>query len=80
MQEVTVPIEVKIEEIPELVGEKLLARVDAIAEETARQVSQITFRKMDQVIREAGMVTTVDCQRTSTEVCLNAYLNVPTGL
>ena len=55
MQEVTVPIEVKIEEIPELVGEKLLARVDAIAEETARQVSQITFRKMDQVIREAGM-------------------------
>ena len=58
MQEIAVPIEVKIEEIPELVGEKLFARVDAIAEETARQVSQVTFRKMDEVTREAGM--TVD--------------------
>lgn len=55
MQEVAVPIEVKIDEIPELVGEKLLARVDAIAEETARQISQMTFRKMDEVTHEAGM-------------------------
>src|SRR5260370_932179 len=44
LQEIAVPIEVKIEEIPELVGEKLSARMDAIAEEAARQVSQITFR------------------------------------
>lgn len=58
MQEVAVPIEVKIDEIPELVGEKLLARVDAIAEETARQISQMTFRKMDEVTHEAG--TAVD--------------------
>ena len=58
MQEIAVPIEVKFEEIPELVGDKLFARVDAIAEEAARQVSQMTFRKMDEVTREAGM--TVD--------------------
>lgn len=55
LEEISVPIEVKIDEIPELVGEKLLARIDAIAEDAARQVSQITFRKMDQVTREAGM-------------------------
>ena|SRR2546428_7673980 len=54
-EEINVPIEVKIEDIPELVGEKLVARIDALGEEIARQTSQITFRKMDEVTREAGM-------------------------
>jgi hypothetical protein len=54
LQEIAVPIEVKIEEIPEMVGEKLFARIDAIAEDAARQVSQQTFRKMAEVTRESG--------------------------
>lgn len=55
LEEVAVPIELKIDEIPGLVGEKLFSRIDAIAEDAARQVSQITFRKIDEVTREAGM-------------------------
>ncbi len=56
LEEISVPIEVRFEDIPELVGEKLFKRIDAIAEDVARQTSQITFRKMDQTTREAGNV------------------------
>jgi len=59
-EEIRVPIEVKIEDIPGLVGERLLEKVDAIAEDSARQVSQIFFRKMDEITREAG--TAVDAR------------------
>jgi hypothetical protein len=54
LEEISVPIEIRIDEIPQLVGDELLARVDSIAEEAAGQASRITFRKMDQTTREAG--------------------------
>lgn len=53
-EEATVPIEVKIEDIPNLVGEKLIQRIDALAGEMAGQISQIAFRTLDKVTREAG--------------------------
>jgi hypothetical protein len=73
LQEIAVPIEVKIEEIPELVGEKLFARVDALAEDAARQVSQITFRKMDEVTREAGMAVDAAGSPPTKEIWLEMF-------
>lgn len=53
-KEIKVPIEVKFEDIPGLIGEKLLERVDAIADDVARQTSQAFYQKMDQTTKEAG--------------------------
>lgn len=73
LQEVAVPIEVKIDEIPDLLGEKLFARIEAIAEEAARQVSQITFRKMDEVTREAGMAVDAAGSPPTQEIWLKMF-------
>lgn len=56
--EISVPIHVEIDDIPQLVGAKLFERIDAIADDVARQQSQITFQMLDRVTREAG--TSVD--------------------
>jgi hypothetical protein len=68
-----VPIEVKIEEIPDLVGDKLLAKIDAITEETARQISQITFRKLDEVTREADMAVDAAGSPPTKEIWLEMF-------
>lgn len=73
LQEVSVPIEVKIEEIPDLVGEKLVAKLDTLAEDAARQVSQITFRKMDDVTREAGMAVDAGGGPPTKEIWLEMF-------
>jgi hypothetical protein len=76
LQEVAIPIEVPIEEIPELVGDKLFARIDAIAEDAARQVSQLTFRKMDEVTRESGMVVDAAGGPPTQEIWLQMFENM----
>jgi hypothetical protein len=73
LQEIKVPIEVKIEDIPGLVGDRLLERVDAIAEEAARQVSQVTFRKMDEITREAGMAVDAAGSPPTQEIWLKMF-------
>ena len=73
MEEVAVPIEVKIEEIPDLVGDKLFAKLDAIAEEAARQVSRITFHKMDEVTREADMTVDAAGSPPTKEIWLEMF-------
>lgn len=73
LEEIQVPIEVKIEEIPELVGDKLFARLAAIADEAARQVSQITFRKMDEVTREADMAVDAAGSPPTKEIWLEMF-------
>lgn len=52
--EARVPIEIKIEDIQSLVGEKLIQKVDELAENMAGQISRIAFRKLDEVSRDAG--------------------------
>jgi len=47
-------IEVKFEEIPELVGEKLVAKVDQAADDIARQMSQFGYAKLDEAITKGG--------------------------
>ena len=56
--EINLPIEVKFEDVPGLVGEKLLEHVDALAEEIASQSSKMGYKKLDAMIEEAG--TSVD--------------------
>lgn len=52
-----VPIQIPTADFESLVGERLLKRIDDLAEATARQVSQLGFRKLDEVTRKTGMVS-----------------------
>lgn len=51
-----VPIEVKVEELRNLVGEKLLEKIDAVAEEMARKTSEHGYRVLDKATEKAGNV------------------------
>ena len=53
-EEVKVPVTVRFEEVPDLVGTVLLQRIDEIADEVAKQTSQQGYRKLDQITRQAG--------------------------
>jgi hypothetical protein len=57
-KEIRIPITTRYEEVPELVGDALLQRIDAIADEIARQAAQHMYRKLDESTRQAG--TAVD--------------------
>ncbi len=52
--EIKVPFEVKVADIPNLVGGKLFEKIDAMADEFARQQSEIGYRKLDEAIDAAG--------------------------
>jgi hypothetical protein len=49
-----VPVTVKIDELPGLVGDRLLEKMDSIAEEMARKTSAHGYRVIDQVTEKAG--------------------------
>lgn len=53
-EEISVPIRVEIKEIPYLAGDKLFAKLDSLADDMARQTSQLGFSKLDEVTRIAG--------------------------
>ena len=57
-EEIAAPVEIKFSEVPELVGERLIRKVDALADEMARQTSQLGYRKIDELSSAAG--TAVD--------------------
>jgi len=53
-QQAQAKIEIKFGEIPDLVGEKLLAKVDQAAGEIARQMAQFGYAKLDEAITKGG--------------------------
>ncbi len=57
-EEIAAPVEIKFSEVPELVGERLIRKVDALADEMARQTSQLGYSKIDELSSAAG--TAVD--------------------
>jgi len=52
--EVAIPIEVKFEDIPHLVGDKLNKRLDEIAETIAKENSGLFYKKLDESANLAG--------------------------
>lgn len=63
-----IPIEIKYTEIPELIGGRLLEKVDNIAEELARQTSQAGFLKIDQELTKVGNVVSAGGKPISQDV------------
>jgi hypothetical protein len=46
LKEHAIPIEIKFDEVPELIGDRLTAKVDALADELARRTSQDAYKKL----------------------------------
>jgi hypothetical protein len=72
-KEIAVPIEVKIDEIPGLTAEKVSERLDAIAEDVARQTSQIFYRMLDETTHNAGTAIDAGGQPPSKDVWLEMF-------
>jgi len=53
-QSVRIEISIKPDEVPSLVGDNLLKKLDSIAEEKARQLSAMFYQKMDEVTEKTG--------------------------
>jgi hypothetical protein len=71
-EEMRTRIEVRYEEVPELVGGVLLQRIDAIADDIARQTSELGYRKLDEAIRAGGTAVDAGGQPMTQELFLKA--------
>lgn len=54
LKEHAIPIEIKFSEVPDLIGDRLTAKVDAIADELARRTSQDAYKKLDESTGKVG--------------------------
>src|ERR1700722_14783958 len=53
-QELGVPVTIRIEDVPDLVGEKLVQKIAGMAEELGKQQMQMFFRALDETTEKAG--------------------------
>jgi len=53
-EEMRIPLTISFNEVPDLVGEKLVAKIDATATQLATKRMEMFRRKFDQVTREVG--------------------------
>lgn len=53
-EQLGIPVTIELAEIPELVGERLAAKVDAIAEQMASKEMELFYRKQSQACEEVG--------------------------
>ncbi len=53
-EEIAIPVTIELSEMPDLIGEKLAAKMDAIADELARKRMEMFRRKFTEVTREVG--------------------------
>lgn len=53
-EEMRAPVQVRFDEIPDLVGNVLLQKLDAIADDIARQISHLGYRRLDEAAQLAG--------------------------
>lgn len=52
--ELITPLQFPLEEIPSMVGEKLEAKLDALADVMAKQTSDLFYKKMDEITARTG--------------------------
>jgi len=74
-----VPIEIPTAEFESLFGERLLKRIDDMAQAMAYQQSQLGYRKLDEVTRKAGMVTDAHGKPLDQEMYLHMLEKVQIG-
>jgi len=53
-EEMRAPVQFQFEEIPDLVGKVLFQRLDTLADDIAKQISQLGYRRLDESARLAG--------------------------
>lgn len=53
-EEIAIPVTIQLTEIPELVGEKFNAKIEAIADQLARKRMEMFYRKFTAVTQEIG--------------------------
>ena len=53
-EEIAIPVTVGVSEAPDLVGEKLTAKVEEVAEQMARVRMEMFYRKFTEVTQEVG--------------------------
>jgi hypothetical protein len=53
-EQIGVPIEITFAEVPDLVGERLAAKIDAVAEDIARQEMELFNRRFSESAQEVG--------------------------
>jgi hypothetical protein len=53
-EEIAIPVTIQLSEIPELVGEKFNAKIEAIVDELARKRMEMFYRKFTAVTQEVG--------------------------
>jgi len=51
---IAIPVTIDVSEIPDLVGEKLAAKIDAVADGLASKRMEMFYRKMNEVTEEVG--------------------------
>jgi hypothetical protein len=71
-EEVRIPIQFKLEEIPGLVGKALLAKLDELADAVAAKTSELGFRKMEESCNLAGTAFNAGGKPFSQEMFLEA--------
>jgi hypothetical protein len=54
LKEHAIPIEIKLDEVPDLIGDRLIAKVDGVADELARRTSQDAYKKLDESMAKVG--------------------------
>ena len=67
-REYSVPVQIRFDEIPELVGERLIAKIESIAEELARQTSKDGFKKIEEELSKVGNFVNAAGRPVSEEV------------
>jgi hypothetical protein len=71
-EEMRAPVQFQFEEIPDLVGEVLFQKLDAIADDIAKQTSRLGYRRLDEATRLAGTAIDAGGQPFTQELFLKS--------
>jgi hypothetical protein len=71
-EEMRAPVQFQFEEIPDLLGEVLFQKLEAIADDIARQTSLLGYRRLDEAARLAGTAIDAGGQPFTQELFLKS--------
>ena len=71
-EEMRIPVRFQFEEIPDLVGKVLSQKLDEMADDIAKQESQLGYRRLDEATRLAGTAIDAGGQPFSQELFLKS--------
>jgi hypothetical protein len=69
-EEIAIPVTIELTEIPELVGEKFNAKIEAIGDQLARKRMEMFYRKFTEVTQEIGNAFDAGGAPLTQDMCL----------